>query len=221
MHIYTLTQKCAPALLLASLWLTAISSLAQTATPAADATTSASHAAFANRVSPRYLLMGTNGRSVMAEDFRERFQLIAFGFVSCPDVCPTTLLEMQQVLLALGERAQYLQPIFITVDPQRDTLEVLKAYTANFDKRILGLTGSAELVRFAANNFKVDFARVQAPGAAPNVYTIDHTAGMFLPGPDGQLLKKFAYRTPAKDITAQINTWMDENGRLDLSKPKP
>jgi len=221
MNIDTLTQKCAPALLLASLWLTAISSLAQTATPAADATTSASHAAFANRVSPRYLLMGTNGRSVMAEDFRERFQLIAFGFVSCPDVCPTTLLEMQQVLLALGERAQYLQPIFITVDPQRDTLEVLKAYTANFDKRILGLTGSAELVRFAANNFKVDFARVQAPGAAPNVYTIDHTAGMFLLGPDGQLLKKFAYRTPAKDITAQINTWMDENGRLDLSKPKP
>ena len=217
----TFAQKCAPTLLLAALSLTALPGLAQS-NPLADGPAIATaEVAQASRESPRYLLMGTNGRAVRAEDFRERFQLIAFGFVSCPDVCPTTLLEMQQVLAALGERAKHLQPIFITVDPQRDTLEVLKAYTANFDKRILGLTGSAELVRFAANNFKVEYARVQEPGADPNVYTMDHTAGMFLLGPDGQLLKKFAYRTPAQDITTQISTWMDENGRLELSKPKP
>jgi protein SCO1/2 len=222
MTIYrTLSQKCAPALLLASLSLSALHGIAQTATPEAVPDTAVSDAAKVNRESPRYLLMGTNGRSVMAEDFRERFQLIAFGFVSCPDVCPTTLLEMQQVLAALGDKAKHLQAIFITIDPQRDTLEVLKAYTANFDKRILGLTGSDALVRFAANNFKVEYTKVQEPGAAPNVYTMDHTAGMFLLGPDGQLLKKFAYRTPVQDITTQINTWMDENGRLELSKPKP
>ncbi len=160
------------------------------------------------RESPRYLLMGTHGRAVRSEDFRDRFQLIAFGFVSCPDVCPTTMVEMQQVLAALGEHAKALQPIFISLDPERDTLEVLKAYTQNFDKRILGLTGSAELLHFAARNFNVTYRKVQEPGAAPNVYTMDHTAGMFLLGPDGQLLKKFGYSTPVTDITANIKQWM-------------
>jgi protein SCO1/2 len=221
MTIYrTLAKKYTPVLLLAGLSLTAVPGLAQSNPAANGPATAASAVAQASRESPRYLLMGTNGRAVRSEDFRERFQLIAFGFVSCPDVCPTTLLEMQQVLAALGDQAKHLQPIFITVDPERDTLEVLKAYTANFDKRILGLTGSAELVRFAANNFKVDYTKVQEPGAGSNVYTMDHTAGMFLIGPDGQLLKKFAYRTPAQTISAQIKTWIDETGRLELSKPK-
>ena len=165
------------------------------------------------RESPRYLLMGTHGRAVRSEDFRERFQLIAFGFVSCPDVCPTTMLEMQQVLAALGERAQRLQPIFITIDPQRDTPEVLKAYTGNFDKRILGLSGSAELVQFAARSFKVEYRKVQEPGAPPGVYTMDHTAGMFLLGPDGQLLKKFGYSTPIKEVVTSIEQWMQAEVR--------
>jgi protein SCO1/2 len=165
------------------------------------------------REAPRYLLMGTHGRAVRSEDFRERFQLIAFGFVSCPDVCPTTLLEMQQVLAALGERAQRLQPIFITIDPQRDTLEVLKAYAGNFDQRILGLSGSAELTQFAAHNFKVEYRKVQEPGAPANVYTMDHTAGMFLLGPDGQLLKKFGYGTPVKALVASIEHWMQADVR--------
>lgn len=216
----TLASKCASSLLLTSLALAASHNYAQTIATVDAPASSTADMATAGRVSPRYLLMGTNGRAVRSEDFRQRFQLIAFGFVSCPDVCPTTLLEMQQVLTALGDQAMHLQPIFITIDPQRDTLEVLKAYTANFDKRILGLTGSPELLRFAADNFKVEYARVQEPGAGPNVYTMDHTAGMFLLGPDGQLLKKFGYRTPVQDITMQIKTWMDENGRLELSKPK-
>ena len=81
-------------------------------------------------VVPRYLLMAPNGRSVTSENFRGRLQLITFGFTSCPDVCPTTLLEMAHVLAALGAKAQQVQPIFITVDPQRDTAQVLGAYTA-------------------------------------------------------------------------------------------
>jgi len=205
----TLIKKCAPTLLLASLSLTALSGIAQTTPAASSPTSAASEASKINRESPRYLLMGTHGRAVRAEDFRERFQLIAFGFVSCPDVCPTTLLEMQQVLAALGASAERVQPIFITVDPQRDTLDVLKAYTHSFDKRILGLTGSAELLRFAANNFKVTYSKVQEPGAPADAYTMDHTAGMFLLGPDGQLLKKFAYKTPVADMAANITQWMN------------
>jgi len=222
MIIYrSIAQICVSALLPVCLSLTAMPGIAQTAAASDDTTSSAVAVAKTGHESPRYLLMGTNGRAVRAEDFRERFQLIAFGFVSCPDICPTTLLEMQQVLVALGDQAKHLQPIFITVDPQRDTLEVLKAYTANFDKRILGLTGSAELIRFAADNFKVEYTKVQEPGAEHNVYTMDHTAGMFLLGPDGQYLKKFAYRTPTQDIIAQIKNWIDENSRLELNKPKP
>lgn len=160
------------------------------------------------RATPRYLLQGSHGRAVLMEDFHDRFQLITFGFTGCPDICPTNMLEMQQVLAALGERAKHLQPIFITVDPERDTTDVLDTYTRNFDARILGLTGKPELVRWAANNFKVKFEKVQEPGAAPNVYTMDHTAGMFLLGPDGQLLNKFVYGTSVKDIVAQIEEWM-------------
>jgi protein SCO1/2 len=157
---------------------------------------------------PRYLLMGTNGRSVTSEDFKGRFQLIAFGFVSCPDVCPTTLMEMSHVLAALGQRAQYLQPIFITVDPHRDTVEVLGAYTQAFDARILGLTGAIDLVRRAAENFKVQFAKVQEPGANPDAYTMDHTAGMFLLGPDGSLVAKFGYGASVAQITERVQYWL-------------
>lgn len=165
------------------------------------------------RAAPRYLLLGSHGRSVTSEDFRDRFQLVAFGFTSCPDVCPTTMVEMQQVLAALGPRAKHLQPVFITVDPQRDTTVVLAAYTRNFDERILGLTGSPELVRWAANNFKVQFTKVQEPGAGANIYTIDHSAGMFLLGPDGQLLSKIAYGTAVRDVVARIEHWLEADGK--------
>jgi len=196
-----------------AVWVSSLlTGVCQAQTPAAAPAASATEPVKLARESPRYLLMGTHGRAVRAEDFRERFQLIAFGFVSCPDVCPTTMLDMQQLLVALGERSQRLQPIFITIDPQRDTLEVLKAYAANFDQRILGLTGSAELIRFAANNFKVEYRKVQEPGAPPSVYTMDHSAGMFLLGPDGQLLKKFGYGTPVIEMVAVIDKWMQAEG---------
>jgi protein SCO1/2 len=164
-------------------------------------------------IAPRYLLMGANGRSVTSENFRGRLQLIAFGFVSCPDVCPTTMLEMSHVLAALGARAQHVQPIFITVDPQRDTAQVLGAYTQAFDPRILGLTGPLDLVRRAADNFKVQFAKVQEPGAGADVYTIDHTAGMFLLGSDGVLIAKFGYGAPVAEITEGIQYWLTSAGK--------
>lgn len=162
---------------------------------------------------PRYLLMAPGGRSVMSEDFRGRLQLVSFGFTSCPDVCPTTLLEMAHVLSALGDRAQYLQPIFITVDPQRDTAQVLGAYTQAFDPRILGLTGSPALVQRAADNFKVKFEKIQEPGASANVYTMDHSAGMFLLGPEGSLVAKFGYGAPVADLVERIRYWLNVAGK--------
>ena len=93
-------------------------------------------------INPRYLLQASNGRTLMDGDFPRHFQLIAFGYTFCPDICPTTLQEMTEVLKQLGEQAGRIQPLFISVDPERDTLEQLGSYVAFFDKRILGATGS-------------------------------------------------------------------------------
>jgi protein SCO1/2 len=196
--------------------LTGASSLATAATNhlSLNETAEANEAPDAPRPAPRYLLQNGRGRAVLTEDFKERFQLISFGFTGCPDVCPTTMLEMQQVMAALGERAKNVQPIFITVDPERDTGPVLDAYTRNFDERIIGLTGKLELVRWAADNFKVKFEKVREPGAAANIYTMDHTAGMFLLGPDGQRIAKFAYGMSVKDMVAEIKRWQDLNDSL-------
>jgi protein SCO1/2 len=151
---------------------------------------------------PRYLLQDPNGRSVSSDDFRGRFQLISFGYTYCPDVCPTTLVEMAAILKHLDGDAARVQAIFISVDPERDTGKVLKTYTEFFDPRILGLTGSPALVRRAADNFRTRYAKVREPGSEN--YAVDHSAGMILLGPDGSFIKKFAFATPVDDIVRQL-----------------
>lgn len=157
---------------------------------------------------PRYLLVDPNGRSVTSEDFRGKFQLIAFGYTYCPDVCPTTLVEMAGILQQLGEKGERLQPIFITVDPERDSGKVLKTYTEFFHPRILGLTGPQALVRRAADNFKVRYSKVREPGDPPDRYAMDHSAGMFLLAPDGTFIKKFAFASKPEAMAAEIGELM-------------
>ena len=157
---------------------------------------------------PRYLLQDPNGRSITNEDFRGRFQLISFGYTYCPDVCPTTLVEMAEILKQLGDDAARLQPIFISIDPERDTGKILKTYTEFFDPRILGLTASPALVRRVADNFKIRYAKVREPGSDPDRYAVDHSAGMILLGPDGAFVKKFAFAMPVAEITLQIRNFI-------------
>jgi len=157
-----------------------------------------------NGINPRYLLQDPNGRSVSSEDFRGRFQLISFGYTYCPDVCPTTLVEMAEILKQLGKQADRFQAIFISVDPERDSGQVLKTYTEFFDPRILGLTASPALVRRAADNFKIRYAKVREPGGDPGRYAVDHSAGMILLGPQGEFIKKFAFSTPVPEVTKQL-----------------
>lgn len=164
------------------------------------------HTAFGEtggEIVPRYLLQDPLGRSVTNEDFRGRFQLISFGYTYCPDVCPTTLVEMAEILKRLGDDAGRVQAIFISVDPERDTGKVLKTYTEFFDPRILGLTGSPALVRRAADNFKVRYAKVREPGSEN--YSVDHSAGMVLLGPDGRFVRKFAFATPVDRIAGELS----------------
>lgn len=158
---------------------------------------------------PRYLLQAPNGHSITNEDFRGRFQLISFGYTYCPDICPTTLVEMADILKQLGDKAARVQAIFISVDPERDTGKILKTYTEFFDPRILGLTASPALVRRAAENFKIRYAKVREPGAEADRYSVDHSAGMILLGPDGAFIKKFAFATPVVEISTQIEAYID------------
>ncbi len=166
-----------------------------------------------NAVVPRYLLQDPNGRAVSNEDFLGRFQLVAFGYTSCPDVCPTTLLEMKEVLKLLGFRADQLQPIFVTVDPERDSAQVMREYTSAFDARILGLRGSEDLTRRAAAEFRIRYEKVRDPAAPPGSYTVDHSAGMILLGPDGRTAARFAYATPARQVAERIDALMQEEIR--------
>lgn len=164
----------------------------------------------------RYLLMDHKGRAISDQDFRGSFQLIAFGYTFCPDICPTTLAEMSLIMEKLGARSEQLQPLFVTVDPERDTPEVLSRYTAYFHPRIIGLTGPPELVRRVADHFKVRYEKHWEPGAGKNQYTVDHSAGMYLLGPDGGFLGKFAYATPPQEVAERIRVLMEE---INFSSP--
>lgn len=155
---------------------------------------------------PRYLLQDVNGRATTPEDHRGYYQLIAFGYTFCPDICPTTLTEMAAVLKELGPLAKRLRPIFISLDPERDTLQVLREYTAFFDARIIGMTGSPALVARAAQNFKVRYQKVPKEGGN---YAVDHSAGMYLLGPDGSFAKKYGYGTPPAEIAASIRQFVE------------
>ncbi len=152
----------------------------------------------------RYLLVGPDGGAVSDEDFRGRFQLLTFGYTFCPDICPTTLVEMAEVLRLLEDRADSVQVLFISVDPERDTPQALAAYTRFFDKRILGLTGSADLIQRVAKNFRIRYAKVPDRGGAANLYSVDHSSGIYLLGRSGEFIKKFGYGAPPSQIAAEI-----------------
>lgn len=167
----------------------------------------------ARDIRPRYLLVGPTGSAVSNEDFRGRFQLLAFGYTFCPDICPTTLLEMAEILKLLGEDAHQLQGIFISVDPERDTPSSLATYTGFFDPRIIGLTGSPALVQAAARNFKVRYAKIARDAGDPNLYAVDHSAGLYLLGPDSRFIKKYGYGTSTQLITDELRDLFRQYGK--------
>lgn len=111
-------------------------------------------------------------------DFKGKVVVVFFGYTQCPDVCPTTLAELAQVKKSLGADGERVQGVFVTIDPERDTAELLKAYVANFDPGFVALRGTPDQTTAVAKEFKVFFAKV--PGKSPDSYTMDHTAASFL-----------------------------------------
>jgi protein SCO1/2 len=126
----------------------------------------------------RYALPDQDGRQRTPDDFKGKVTAVFFGYTQCPDVCPTSLAELAQVKKSLGKDGDRLQAVFITVDPERDTPEVLKAYVGGFDPAFIALRGTPEQTVAVAKNFKVFFAKV--PGKSSDSYSVDHTAGTYL-----------------------------------------
>ncbi|MFY8084649.1 MAG: SCO family protein [Rubrivivax sp.] len=130
-------------------------------------------------------LTDPDGKRRSLAEFKGRVVVVFFGFTQCPDVCPTTMVELAAVKKQLGADGERVQGIFVTVDPERDTPELLKAYVDNFDADFVALRGSPEETLAAAKHFKVFFAKV--PGKTEGSYTIDHTAGSYVFDPQGRV----------------------------------
>ena len=130
-------------------------------------------------------LQDVNGQRRSLKDFAGKVVAVFFGYTQCPDVCPTTLQEFVEVKQALGADGNKLQAIFVSLDPGRDTPEVLKAYLANFDESFVGLHGTPDEIAAVAKDFKIFYKKV--PGKTEGSYTLDHSAGTYLYDPQGRL----------------------------------
>ena len=149
-----------------------------------------------------FALTDHTGKSRTDADFRGKLMLVYFGFSFCPDICPTDLMAIGQAIDKLGPAGEGVQPLFVTVDPERDTAAHLAEYVPFFHPRLLGLTGDAAHIRDAARAYRVYYAKIVIDGAAE--YTIDHSGFIYLMDRDGKYLGFFPPGTPADRMAAVI-----------------
>lgn len=149
-----------------------------------------------------FRLFDHNGKSRKLADFRGKVVVMFFGYTHCPDVCPTTLAEMKQVMQILGKDALRLQVLFVTVDPTRDTPELLSRYVPSFHPAFLGLYGDIAATEKVAKDFKIAFRTV--PGKSANGYTVDHSAASLVFDPQGNLRLFINYGIGADKIAPDI-----------------
>ena len=151
-----------------------------------------------------------NGQPRRLQDFRGKAVVVFFGYTQCPDVCPTSLQELVEAKQLLGAEGERLQGIFVTVDPERDTAELLKAYVENFDPSFLALRGSPEQLAAVAKDFKIYYKKV--PGSTPTSYTMDHSAGSYVYDTAGRLRVYNRYGSGAQALAADVKVLLAEAG---------
>jgi protein SCO1/2 len=149
-----------------------------------------------------FSLTDHNGQLRSVRDFAGKVVVVFFGYTQCPDACPTTMAELAEVKKLLGKDGERLQAVFITVDPERDTPEVLKAYMTNFDPTFLALIPSTAALPALAKDFKVYYKKVE--GQTPTSYSMDHTAGSYIYDPRGKLRLYTRYGSGAAALAADI-----------------
>lgn len=157
---------------------------------------------------PFALVSAATGLEVTDQQFRGKWLLVFFGYTYCPDICPTTLSNIAETMSGLGSIAEEVQPLFVTVDPARDTPPVLASYTAAFDPRIVGLTGSPEQISAVANEFGARYFKREVDGD----YFVDHTATVYVVGPDGVLASIFLPSDGPSSIVAGLQRLIAASG---------
>jgi protein SCO1 len=151
-------------------------------------------------------LPDVDGKERSLADFKGKVTVVFFGYTQCPDVCPTTMADLAQAKKALGPDGDRLQAVFVTIDPERDTPQVLKSYMASFDPTFVALRGSLDQTQTAAKEFKVFYAKV--PGRAEGSYTMDHTAGAFIIDAKGNPRLFERYGGGAEALTSDVKALM-------------
>jgi protein SCO1/2 len=156
-----------------------------------------------NRVGGPFAMVEMTGKAVTERDLRGKPTVLFFGYTSCPDVCPTTLLTLSDVMKAMGRQADRLNVIFVTVDPQRDTPAQMKLYLSSFDPRIRGFTGTEDQVAAMANAFHIFYRRVPTEGGG---YAMDHFAGVLLFDKSGAIVGELPYEEAEGSVFAKLTT---------------
>jgi protein SCO1 len=150
-----------------------------------------------------FALQNGNNQTVTDKDFRGKYMLVYFGYTFCPDVCPTTLNAVADAMDKLGPAASRVQPLFITIDPKRDTPAVVKQYVAAFGPKIEGLTGTPEQIAQVAKEYRVYYAEHRT-GDGANDYTMDHSSVLYLMGPNGDFIAPVRADQSGEEIAANL-----------------
>jgi protein SCO1/2 len=152
-----------------------------------------------------FRLTDQNGRTVTDEDFKGHPFLVFFGYTHCPDICPTTLFEISEMLRALGPDADRARALFITVDPERDTAAVMKDYLSNFDPHVEGLTGDPAQIAAVAKAYRAYYKKVPLDDGS---YTMDHMAVIYLMDKDGRFVSTFSLKRTTEAAAADLRRYM-------------
>lgn len=155
-----------------------------------------------------FTLTDQTGKTVNEHTYDGSYRLIYFGYTFCPDACPTELQVMAQALDTMGADGAKVQPIFITIDPARDTQAQLGKYVPLFDKRLVGLTGSAEQIAAVAKAYKVYYSKAPATGSDPNAYGMNHSSFVYLMDPSGKFVTVFSSDTDSDKMAADIKSYI-------------
>ncbi|MBF0288523.1 MAG: SCO family protein [SAR324 cluster bacterium] len=156
-----------------------------------------------------FTLTGHDGANVNLEDYRGKVILLYFGYTFCPDACPTTLLDLKQIMKKLDKQAQQVQTLFISIDPERDTPERLKEFVTHFDPSFVGLTGSEKAIKKAAEKYGMRYMREQVESVAG--YFFAHTDYVFLVDKQGRLRGRFQTQREAEQLVSGIQQLIIEN----------
>lgn len=154
-----------------------------------------------------FVLTDHHGNQFNSDQLKGQLSLVYFGFTYCPDICPSTLQKLAKVMDTLDKYQINLTPVFVTVDPQRDKINVLKEYLGHFNNKLIGLTGTPEEIKLAADEFKVFYAKADTDeNASGNGYMVDHSSFIYLMDKDFKYMKHFSMGNSAEEIIEYIRT---------------